>query len=247
MAGLASACALACVALSACGSSGAASSAGPSAQALLTSALRNAVASRGVHESVHEDGSGVSVTMTNDIGSTSGRQAIDANGGHSVVIVAGGRAYFRGDATALAGYYQFPAAAADTFAGKWIAMRPGDPGYGDVSGAVTLASDFGQFSLNAPLTKRPVTLPDGQRAIAIVGTEAGPTGATVPATLYVTATGVTLPIELRAGNQQISQTVIWADWGRPVSLAAPSGAVAFSTLGLAPGGAGIGTPAPTRV
>ncbi len=114
--------------------------------------------------------------MANDIGPTSGRQVIDAGGGHSVVIVAGGRAYFRGDAAALAGYYQFPVTVAREYAGKWMSLGPGDTGYAQVSGAVTLASDFSQIAIHGPLAARPVTMPDGRQAIAIAGTAYGPTG-----------------------------------------------------------------------
>ena len=169
--------------------------------------------------------------MVNDIGPTSGRQVIDAGGGHSVVIVAGDRAYFRGDAAALAGYYQFPVTVAREYAGKWMSLGPSDTGYAQVSGAVTLASDFSQIAIHGPLAARPITMPDGRRAIAISGTATGPTGTPAPATLVVTATGSTLPIALREGDGQASQMVTWSRWGQPVAFSAPAGATPISRPG----------------
>jgi hypothetical protein len=232
--------------MTACGSSGGATTPVASAGSLLAAALHNAVASGGVHESAQGHGNGITVTMVNDIGPTSGRQVIDAGGGHSVVIVAGGRAYFRGDAAALAGYYQFPVAVAREYAGKWMSLGPGDTGYAQVSGAVTLASDFNQIAIHGPVAARPVTMPDGRRAIAIAGTANGPTGTRAPATLFVTATGSTLPIALREGNPQASQTEAWSRWGQPVAFSAPAGATPISGLGRPPGAGGQTAP-PTRI
>jgi hypothetical protein len=236
---------LAAAGMSACGSSGGAATSGASAASLLAAALHNAVTSRGVHELAQAHGAGLAVAMVNEIGPTSGRQVIDAAGGHSVVIVSGGRAYFRGDATALAGYYQFPVTVALEYAGKWISMGPKDSGYGRVSGAVTLASDFSQIAINGPLTARPVTLPGGQRAVAIAGTAKGPTGTEVPATLDVTAAGTILPIRLREGHGKVSEMVAWSRWGQPVAFAAPVGATPISGLGRTPGTGGP-TQTPTR-
>jgi len=245
---------LALVGLTACGSSGAprtsaASAVGATAapaQSLLASALHNAVSSRGVRETAKGRGGGVTLAMVNDIGPTSGRQAIDANGGRSVVIVTGGHAYFRGDATALASYYRFPIAVAREYAGKWISIAPGDAGFGQVSGAVTLASDFSQIAITGPLTARPVTMPDGRRAVAISGTAKGLTGTPLRATLDVTATDTTLPLEFREGNGSVSELVTWSRWGQPVAFSAPSGATPISDLGSPPGAGGQPQP-PTRV
>jgi len=246
-AGVAVLAALAVAGLAGCGSSGAAAGSGQSARSLLNATLHNAVASSGVHESAHETAPGVAVSMLNDIGPASGRQRIDANGGHSVVIVAGGRAYFRGDAIALAGTYQFPITLARAYAGKWISMGPTDTGYAQISGAVTLASDFHQIAFTGTVSSHPVTLADGRRATAITGMMDGPTGTPIPATLDVSTTGTVLPIALHAGNRQVAQDVTWSRWGQPVAFTAPAGAVPVAGLGVAPGGTGGTTAPPTRV
>lgn len=232
--------------MTACGSSEATTTSAASAGSLLAAALHNAVASGGVHESAQAHGNGITVTMVNDIGSTSGRQVIDAGGGHSVVIVAAERAYFRGDAAALAGYYQFPVTVAREYAGKWMSLGPSDTGYTQVSGAVTLASDFNQIAIGGPLAARPVTMPDGRRAIVIAGTATGPTGTRAPATLVVTATGTTLPIAWREGNSQAAQALTWSRWGQRVAFSAPAGATPISGLGRPPG-AGRQTAPGTRI
>jgi len=245
-AGLVGVAGLAVAGLTACGSKGGATTTADSPQALLAAALHNAVASSGVHESAQAHGNNITITMANDIGPISGRQAIDAGGGHSVVIVAGDRAYVRGDAAALAGYYRFPVTVAREYAGKWMSLGPSDTGYAQVSGAVTLASDFSQIAIHGPLAARPITMPDGRQAIAISGTATGPTGTPTPATLDVTATGSTLPIALREGDGQALQTVAWTRWGQPVAFSAPAGATPIPGLGRPPGAGGQTAPG-TRV
>jgi hypothetical protein len=235
--------ALALAGLTACGSSGAAAGSGPSAQSLLNAALHDAAAASGVHELARETAPGVAVSMRNDIGPTSGRQQIDANGGRSVVIVAGGRVYFRGDAFALAGTYQFPITVAQEYAGKWLSMGPTDAGYAQVSGAVTLGSDFRQVVFTGPVGSHPVTLADGRRATAITGMINGPTGTPISAALDVTTSGTVLPIALHARSRQVTQDVSWSDWGQPVAFTVPAGAVPVAGLGVAPGGT---TAPPTR-
>ena len=214
----------------ACSSPAANPNAALPASSLVTTALRNTVGTGWVHEAFNATGTGHTISMDNDIGTATGRQVIDADGAHAMVIVLDDAAYIEGDAQAMTSYFGFPSSR--QLAGKWIAIGHSDNGYSTVRAAVTLKSDFSQVVITGPLKKEPVTVIDGRSVVPIVGTIAGATGGDpVPATLYVTATGVILPIELRAGNARATETTVWSNWGRSVRITAPPGPIPISTVG----------------
>lgn len=212
-------------------SSGASANGSLSADTLNSTAVQNAESAGWVHEEVVSAASGHTVSMTNDIGTSEGRQVISPEGAHATVLVVAGEAYIQGDSAALANYFGFPSSASAQMAGKWISFQSTDSGFSTISSAVTLKSDFSQIELSGPLTKGPVTELDGQRVIPIHGTEAAPGGeASVSATLYVADQGRILPVELQASGQGATETVIWSNWGQAVNLVAPSDAVPVSSI-----------------
>lgn len=217
--------------VAACGS-GASANGSKSAATLDSLAVRNGESSAWVHEDVDSSGNGHTLSMSNDVGKSEGRQVITPDGAHATVVLVGGVAYIQGDAAALTKYFGFPSADSSQLAGKWISLRSTDSGFATVSAAVTIKSDFNQVGLTGPLTKGPVTVLDGKRVIPVHGTIASSGGGPAPAAiLYVTAEGQVLPVELRASGQGETVTVVWRRWGQGVQLAAPRGAVPISSIG----------------
>jgi len=215
-------------------SSGSAGSANDSESAatLVASATTNAEGAGWVHENLQSSGSGHTLSMSNEVGTSGGQQVITPDGAHATVLLTGRVAYIQGDSQALTTYFGFPSSVATQFAGKWISLRPSDSGFSTVSAAVTLRSDFSQVHLTGRLTKGPVTNIDGQQVIPVQGSVTAPGGGgSVAGTLYVTAQGRVLPVELHASGQPGSETVVWSHWGRVVQLIAPGGAVPISSLG----------------
>lgn len=214
-----------------CGSSSAATTR-RSGASLVSLALRNAVAARWVHETVHTSDSGHVLTMDNSVGRVEGRQVIEADGAHAQVILIHRTAYIEGDAKAVVTYFGFRGPNAKKLAGKWISLTPTDSGYRNVASAVTLKSDFQQVALKGPFEKsRPVTV-DGKKVIPIRGVmKDAPRGATIPVVLEVTASGAVLPVALRASGDGIKESVSWNDWGHAVILTAPHDATPISSLG----------------
>jgi len=203
-----------------------------SAATLVSLAVQNAENAGWVHEETNSSGSGHTLSMSNDVGTSEGRQVITPDGAHATVVLVGGVAYIQGDPAAMEKYFGFPSSDSTQLAGKWISLPSSDSGFSTVSAAVTLKSDFSQVRLNGPLTKGPLTEIDGQRVIPVQGSMAAPGGGpTVAGTLYVTAEGQVLPVELRASGHAESETVVWSRWGQAVQLAAPPGAVPISSIG----------------
>jgi hypothetical protein len=203
-----------------------------SATTLVSLAIHDAERAGWVHEEVESSGSGHTVTMSNDIGTSEGRQLINPDGAHATVVLIDGVAYMQGDSGALKNYFGLPNSVSTQLAGKWISLRPGNSEYSAVSDAVTLKSDFSKARLIGPLVKGSTSEIDGQRVIAIEGgvSHSGG-GQSVPGTLYVSATGQVLPVEIRTSGQFGRVTVVWSRWGHAVQLAAPSGAVSIFSVG----------------
>ena len=223
-----------CAALlaTACGSSSSTPAPSMTPKVMVTSALANAVNAGWVHEVGVTHLPGHSLTMVNDIGTVEGRQVINSNGAHSTVLAINNMAYIDADAASIASYFQLPTSTPQQFAGQWLSIPPTASSYFNaVSASVTLASDFHNVTFAGPFSAQSESSHHGVKVIPIEGHVAGPNGSTmIPATLYVTATGRTLPVELSASKGQISETVEWTHWGQPVSLAVPSTTVPISTV-----------------
>jgi hypothetical protein len=214
-----------------CGTaSGAAPTDQMSAASIARSALNNAYDGGWVHEIVHTEATGQSLSMVNDIGTSDGRQVVDANGAEATVIVLGPAAYIQGDVDAINNYFALSIADPQQVAGKWLSLEPSDPNYSAVTAAVTLRTDFSSL-IEGPFTKGQVTTVAGQQAIPLFGhSPAEPGNPSMPVTIYVTATGKVLPIEFHASYQGTTETASWSAWGRTVSLVAPPNPIPESSV-----------------
>jgi hypothetical protein len=203
-----------------------------SAASLLASAVTNADNAGWVHEEVQSSGSGHTLSMSNAVGTSEGQQVITPDGAHATVRLTGGVAYIEGDSQALKSYFGLAGSVPSQFAGKWISIRRSDSGFSTVSASLTLRSDFSQVRLTGRLTKSPVTDIDGQQVIPVRGDVTAPGGGgSVTGTLYVTAQGQVLPVELHASGQPGTETTVWSRWGQVVQLKVPGSAVPISSLG----------------
>jgi hypothetical protein len=155
------------VSLGACGASSTA--AGPPPKTVVAHAMSNAVHGGWVHEVATTRSGGDSLSMVNDIGTTEGRQVIDADGARSTVLVLGGTAYINGDTDAVANYFGIQTSDPQALAGKWITVPSGDPDYSTVSASVTLASDFHDISFAGPYVALADTTVDGVAVVPITG------------------------------------------------------------------------------
>lgn len=211
-------------------SAGAAASV-PSASQLLTASITDATKAGWVHEVIHNVEPGHSTRMVNDIGSTSGRQVIDPNGGHATVVVIGEAAYIQGDRDALQNYFGLPSSVASRSSGKWLSIPSGSSAYYTVSSAVTLSSDFDQARLIGSLRLGTPRTVDGQMVEPIMGLLAyAPNNERIPATLYVTTGQLPVPVEFTASKDGISLKERWTKWGSTVSLSPPKNPLQLAHL-----------------
>ena len=180
-----------------------------------------------------------------DAGVASGRQVITISTHTFHVVVVGTTAFFEGDAASMEASLDVPSSVAQSYAGKWISLVPGDAPYQSVEVAVTTSSALQQnitFSATEELAASKI---GREQVIGLRGpiTNVQGESAKGTATLYVTAGARHLPLRyveqgtLGSGKQasKLKFSLTFSGWGEPVPVTAPAGAVAYSSLGVSGG------------
>ena len=194
-----------------------------SASALMSLALKDAVAAGSVHETERATAPGHLFTMDNDVATTSGRQIITSDGAHAQVIVIKDVAYIYGDKKAVADYFQISTTDPAKYANRWLSIPSTNLAYKTVSDAVTIKSDFTDVKIPGVVTRGAAIKVDGQKVVPIKGSApATSTSAKINATLFVSASSPVLPVELRLVSASETVTATWSKWGTAVVLSAPA-------------------------
>ena len=131
-------------------------------------------AGRAVHIAISTTLADGSITYSDDATADGGRQYITlSTGGQVTVLYVGGVGYVRGNAQGLAGFMDVPSPQAQSLAGQWIAVHPGQDlggsSYADIVAGITLSSVASEIALAAPLALTAPATVAGQRAIAVQG------------------------------------------------------------------------------
>lgn len=166
-----------------------------------------------------------SASVVNDTGAKNGRQVITSGKQHTEILLVDGIAYLRANEEALLEFFGFPPDDASKHADKWLSFTVPDPGYGELVETLDMPTMIENITLTGDLTKTAVTTIEGRRVIGIRGEH--PQGGT--GTLYVASEGEPLPVRLDIADQEGSNgSIVFSDWGKTVSLKAPSSATPMS-------------------
>jgi hypothetical protein len=177
-----------------------------------------------------------SQTISGDASQTEGRQSVVQATQRIQVVYVGGIAYVQGDSGGLTSAMGMTASVAKTYADKWIAVHSSDSLYKSIVSAVTLGGTLEQLNPSGKLTLTHVTTVGGKQAIGVKGGLPGTpqSGVTGTTTLFVSASKPTVPLRFSGtaneGSQHVVDTGTFTNWGKPLDLTAPTGAVAFSSL-----------------
>jgi hypothetical protein len=215
--------------------SAAASPAAPpgSATAVVAASLAALKAGRAVHITISTTLSNGSVTYSDSATPDGGRQYITlSTGGDVTVLYVGGVGYVEGNAQGLAGFMQVPLSQAQSLAGRWIAVHPGQElggsSYADIIAGITLSSVASEITPAAPLTLTAPATVAGQRVIGVLGrapaSEQPPASARV--TLDVAAAGSRPLRETVVASGGYKSTTTFSDWGESIPLSPPQHSVA---------------------
>ena len=193
-----------------------------------------------------------------DAGTSGGRQVITFNSNYGseqfTLLLVGSTVYFEGNTPAIEDQLGIAAANAPALQGKWVTVSQGDGPYTMLQPGITV-SDQAQEIAFVPASTSNVTTQDGTAAYRIAGSIATQQGVAATAHLDIT-TSTHRPLAFvtaeTGGGVSITSTTTFSSWGTAPTVTAPSGAVAWSTLGgTAPpggygtGGTGSGTATPT--
>jgi hypothetical protein len=204
-----------------------------SATAVVAASLAALKAGRTVHITIRTVLSNGSITYSDDATADSGRQYITlSTGGKVTVLYVGGVGYVEGNAQGLAGFMAVPLSQAQSLAGQWIAVHPGqelgESSYADIVAGITLSSVASEIALNAPLSLTAPASVAGQRAIGVQGR--APASQQLPAstrvTLDVAAAGSRPLRETVVASDGYTSTTTFSDWGESVPLSPPQHPVA---------------------
>lgn len=208
-----------------------------SAPALLSGALAALRSGGSVHVDITSSIRGNTVVYSDEATASGGRQIMTLdNAARATILFIAKVGYVQADAVGLSGFFGVPQSLAQQFAGKWIALRPGDKlgasTYDDITGGITLSSVASELELTAPRLAAPATVA-GQRVVGVHGSP--PASDQFPATargvLYVTDNSLLRPVlsEVTDASSD-SDKVSFSHWGETVHLTAPANAIPASDV-----------------
>jgi hypothetical protein len=192
-------------------------------------------AGRAVHVSISTVLSNGSITYSDDAAPDGGRQYITlSTGGAVTILYVGGVGYVEGNERGLVGFMELPVSQAQSLAGQWIAVHPGQglggSSYADIVDGITLSSVASEIALAAPLTLTAPATVAGQRAVGVQGR--APASQQLPA-----STRVTLDVAA-AGSRPLRETVVADDGYKSTMTFSDWGRIAVVVAAAAPGRAG---------
>ncbi len=202
----------------------------PSPSGLIKNSLANAENSRAVHEVAMTSSGGQHLTMTNDIGTSEGRQVVSFTDGAQAEIlgfVAAKHAYFEGNKMALQQYFGFTSKQSGTYANKWMSVTPKNAGWQPLTQSITLASDFSSnVVIQHPTIAKKTQKIDGVTCWVISGNLVNTsTRETAKVTLYVSDAKTPLPVQFNLAAGATTTTVKWTQWGESLTFVAPTHSV----------------------
>jgi hypothetical protein len=205
-------------------------------KAVLASAVAAAKASGSFHYDLTAKISSSSQSIVGDASTTEGRQTISEGTLKIEAELIGKTVYIEGNVGGLEDQMGFSSSAASTYAGKWISIVPTDAPYASVTDAVTLPSALTELEPTGHLSLTPATTEAGQAAIGVRGALPTSTSSGVKGTivLYVATAHPTVALafngQATSSGTKESDSGTFSNWGKPLDLTAPAGAVAFSSL-----------------
>lgn len=219
------------------------------ARSLFQQALVATRSSAGVHYvGVSSDGTSTQKTV-GDATRDGGLQVItitSSSGTEQFTLrLVGGTVYFQGNTPAIEDQLGVPASSASSVQGKWVAVSSGDGPYSVLQPGITVADQTVSIAL-VPTSTTQVTAADGTKVIRILGTATSQQGRAGGTAHMDIAADSHLPIAqvstVTVNGVTLTSQATFSGWGKPVAPVAPTGAVAWSTLGASapPGGYGSG-------
>jgi hypothetical protein len=215
------------------------SSGGPSATPtdLLHTSTSAAEATGSVHfAEVTRQGS-TTQSLVGALSAPAAWETLVTGGSRFEVRLTGGVVYVRGPAAVLESALGLSRTAATANAGNWISVQSGDAPYSPVVQALSLEGELDPYVPGEPGLHQGATVHvHGHAATPVTGTPSVTVsqGNAGVVTLFVATESPHLPLGgtlvLQKGKVRASRVVAYTNWGKPVTVSAPSGAVPYSSI-----------------
>jgi hypothetical protein len=199
--------------------------AAPTAAQRAASAFEAGLGQSSVRWVTTESANGVKLAIISDVGRSAGSQIITytegAGEGVLSVVLLDDTAYMIGNGGGL--YLQgLTATAATKEANKWITVKPSSAAYASAAAGLTVSSALDPLKLAGSVTSVPGLKVLGLSTVGFEGTSKPFNGqAGTAEKLYVRSTGSPLPVEVVQQNI----TTVFDNWGEPIKVTAPRGAI----------------------
>jgi hypothetical protein len=158
------------------------------------------------------------------------------SGARVVSLLVDGVAYLQGNALGLTRFAGVSQAFAQRYAGRWIALRPGDQvgyaSYANITPELTLSGQADELVMAAPEKLTGAATVAGQRVIGVSGPL--PASDQLPAgtrqVLYAADDPTMRPVRVTLQGGSIKATTTFSEWGERVDLSAPPDSLPAATL-----------------
>lgn len=206
------------------------------AAALLELAMGSLSRTASIRLDIRFAGQGHHIRNTTYSAADRGWQDIRVDDLHAWVRVVGRRTFARGDRATLTGYFSLSDSTAKRLKNRWYVLLSGDPGFGEVTSGVKLPSLISKVRTLLPVEPLHAVKPTVRNGVRVTGVRGSvpdsPGGSESAATLWISADGRSLPVELDLDDfaSKVHIAVDFDHWGDPVRVVAPTGAVRLATL-----------------
>jgi len=173
-----------------------------------------------------------------DAGATQGKQIVTGSAGNCTTLILSAQvAYFRGDATCLENYLQFPGHEATKYAGQWIAVPSSSSDY---EGLVAAQTDSSMINVgltpSEPLRFTKPTTIDGKSVIGIsggLGSYSAPSAGTQ--VLYISTAAPYLPVAYvlsgtQSNGKPLTSSGHMSNYGESVVVTEPAHSILISSI-----------------
>lgn len=214
------------------------------AHALLTNAIAAGTSAGTFHYVQRSTTDGTPYDITGTAGPNGGRQVITKRGASGIDVfdlrLVKGVVYFLGNKAAVIDQLGVPAAKASSDANRWVSVHKGEGPYKTFAQGITTKSNLAQISTTfVALSSAPTQGSSPPTTTITGGLYDGKHHAPLGTGEFVVSTSSSLPQSLTAGavaanGARVSLSWKFSHWHEQVKVAAPAGAVAYSSLGATP-------------
>ncbi len=209
----------------------------PSAQMLRTS-VQQAATLASVHVTWSTSYGNHSYRNTAEVSQNGGLvtivSTVGKNKGTASAVVTPTTAYLKADGFSLRSTFNFSAAGASKYAGKWLSFTAKQSLYRTIASTASFSSIISSMSLRAPFTTLKADKIGSKRVVGVRGVAAGASDSSIgegqTITIYL-STDTGLPVRVVPVSKAASAWCLdFSSWGEPVVIAIPNGAISSSAI-----------------